>query len=234
MHNKLKGIICDMDGTLIQFKIDYQRCRAATIQLLEEYGYPIGVLTTERFVLEMVKQGKCYFSEQLALPPTEIQRIMSQIDSKVANVEKEAAFHATQIPGIADFLQHIQKRSLKLGIITLNTTANAQLSLKKADLDQFFTQPAWIVGRDQVVHHKPHRDHADTLLKRMKLAAHEVVVVGDHPSDIAIANTIGAVSIAVCSPKHPKSEFNTPYDVDRTTIYPAIWELLQELYFPHE
>jgi len=44
MNNKLKGVICDMDGTLIHFQIDYQRCRAVTIQLLEEYGYPTGVL----------------------------------------------------------------------------------------------------------------------------------------------------------------------------------------------
>ncbi|MHA1744484.1 MAG: HAD family hydrolase [Promethearchaeota archaeon] len=230
MNNKLKGVICDMDGTLIHFQIDYQRCREITIQLLEEYGYPTGVLTTEHFVLEMVKQGKHYFSEQLALPQTEIQRIMTKIDIEIAKVEKEASFQATQIPGITKFLQHIQDQSLKLGILTLNTTANAVLSLKSADLDRFFTQPAWIVGRDQVVHHKPHKDHADTLLKRMGLAGHEVVVIGDHPSDIDVANTIGAVSIAVCSPKHPKSEFATPYAVDRAAIYPAIWDLLQDLY----
>ena len=230
MNSKLKGVICDMDGTLIHFQIDYQRCRAITIQLLEEHGYPTGVLTTEHFVLEMVKQGKHYFSEQLALPQTEIQRIMSKIDQEIAKVEKEASFQATQIPGMVEFLQHIQEMSLKLGIITLNTTANAVLSLKTADLDRFFTQPAWIVGRDQVVHHKPHKNHADTLLKRMDLAGHEVVVIGDHPSDIDVANDIGAVSIAVSSPKHPKSEFATPYAVDRAAIYPAIWELLQDLY----
>jgi len=155
---------------------------------------------------------------------------MSQIDAEIAKVEKEASFQATQIPGMAKFLHHLQEKSLKLGIITLNTTANAMLSLKTADLDRFFTQPAWIVGRDQVVHHKPHRDHADTLLKRMDLAAHEICVIGDHPSDIVLANAIGAVSIAVSSPKHPKSEFATPYIVDRGAIYPQIWEILQHLF----
>ena len=229
MNTELRAVICDMDGTLIHFQIDYQRCRAVTIHLLEKHGYPPGILTTEHFVLEMVKQGKHYFSEQLALPPSEIQVIMSQIDAEIAKVEKKASFKATQIPGIREFLQRVQDHSLQLGIITLNTTANARLSLKTAGLDQYFSNPAWIVGRDQVTHHKPHRDHADTLLQRMGLTAKNVCVIGDHPSDIALANDIGAVSIAVCSPKHPKSEFSTPYIVDRTAIYPALWEILQQL-----
>ena len=229
MNSKLRGVICDMDGTLIHFQIDYQRCRTITIHLLEQYGYPAGTLTTEHFVLEMIQQGKHYFSDHLAMPPGEIQTIMSQIDKEIAAVEKEASFCATPILGIAEFLQRVQEQSLQLGIITLNTTANAQLSLKIAGLEPFFSNPAWIVGRDQVIHHKPHRNHAETLLQRMGLTANNVCVIGDHPSDIALANTIGAVSIAVCSPKHPKSEFSTPYVVDRTEIYPAIWEILQNL-----
>ena len=45
---KLKGILFDLDGTLVDFKIDYKRARDATIQVLEGHGFPRGELSADK------------------------------------------------------------------------------------------------------------------------------------------------------------------------------------------
>ncbi|TFH27994.1 MAG: HAD family hydrolase [Promethearchaeota archaeon] len=223
----LHGLLLDLDGTLIQFQIDYSQCREKTIEILEENGYPKDELSIETFVLKMLGKATHYFEQTLRYSDTQINAIKSQVDGEIAKVEYQAALKAQPIPQMEKLLKYAQEKNLKTGIITLNTSKNALVSLNRANLQQYFTDETLIVGRDQTSNHKPHVDHAHTLLNRMHLTPEQVCVIGDHPSDIEVANNIGARSIAVVSPKHPREEFKTPYFVQQNNPYPKIIEILE-------
>ncbi|MHA1520861.1 MAG: HAD family hydrolase [Promethearchaeota archaeon] len=223
---RLKGLLLDLDGTLIKFQIDYSQCRGKTIEILEENGYPSQKLTTETFVLKMLGKATRYFEQTLQYSEDQIKRIKKQVDNEIAKVEYQAALKAQPIPQMENLLKYAREYGLKTGIITLNTSKNARVSLNRANLQKYFPDETLIVGRDQTTNHKPHVDHAHTLLERMQLTPEQVCVIGDHPSDIEVANNIGARSIAVVSLKHSKEEFKTPYFVHQNNPYPKIIEIL--------
>lgn len=224
----LKGLLLDLDGTLIHFQIDYLQCRTQTIQILEENGYPKSQLTHETFVLRMLELGTQYFYDVLHYSDEKIAAIRKKVDHQIAQVEAQAAKKAQRIPDMIKILEFAASHDLKTGIITLNTSDNAQLSLKQAQLISYFPNPEFIVGRDRTTKIKPDPQHAVSLLERMHLLPEDVCLIGDHPSDIETANRIGARSIAVTSEKHPKEEFDTPYFIKQTNPYPKVIKILKQ------
>ncbi len=222
----LKGLMLDMDGTLIHFQIDYQRARSKARQILEAYGYP-PTFTEDNFILEMVKIAAIFFEKELHYPPEKITRIKKDVDDIVAEIEREASHLATPLLGIETMLDYAQNQGLKLGIITLNTSANAILSLETAGLAKYFRDSKLIVGRDRTPRTKPDIAHAHALLDEMQLDPSEVCLIGDHPSDIETANKVGARSIAVTSSKHPSQEFDTTFYTPQDNPSPAILSILE-------
>ncbi len=222
----LSAILWDLDGTLIHFDIDYKKARTETIRILERYGYPKGQLTQKYYVLKMIKEATDYFSREKIYDDNKITKIRKEIDKKVEMIEREASFYAKSIPGINNILEYCMNKKIKSGIITLNTTKNAILSLKTANLIKFFPK-SFIIGRDMVNKIKPDPEHAIFLLNQLKISSEEICIIGDHPSDIELAHSIGARSIGVITEKHPATEFKTPYFVDQSKIETKLKAILE-------
>ena len=222
----LSAILWDLDGTLIHFNIDYKKARSETIRILEKYGYPKGKLTQSYYVLKMIKQATDYFLQEKIYNVEKISKIRSEIDKKVELIERNASYLARSIPGINRVLEFCAKSKIESGIITLNTTKNAILSLETANLINFFPDTSLIVGRDKVNKNKPDPEHIMFLINRLNVSPNNTCVIGDHPSDIESACSIGARSIAITSEKHPANEFKTSFFVDQTKIETELIEIL--------
>ena len=222
----LSAILWDLDGTLIHFNIDYKKARSETIRILEKYGYPKGQLTKKYYVLKMIKEASDYFLGEKIYDADKINRIKKEIDKKVELIEREASYQAKSIPGIKNVLKYCSNKKIKSGIITLNTTKNAIISLKSANIINFFPETSYIVGRDKVYKNKPDPEHAMFLLNQLKISSSEVCIIGDHPSDIESALSIGARSIAIISEKHPATEFKTLFFVEQSRIETELIEIL--------
>ncbi|QEE14370.1 HAD family hydrolase [Promethearchaeum syntrophicum] len=223
----LSAILWDLDGTLIHFNIDYKNARSETIRILEKYGYPKGKLNQNYYVLKMIKQATDYFLQEKIHEDDKIVKIKSEVDKKVELIEREASYLATSIPGVKNVLEFCTKRKIKSGIITLNTTKNAILSLKTANLINFFPDTSFIVGRDKVNKNKPDPEHISFIINRLNVSPENICVIGDHPSDIESAHSIGARSIAIISEKHSANEFNTHFFVDQSRIETELIEILK-------
>jgi phosphoglycolate phosphatase len=223
----LKGIEFDLDGTLILFQIDYKRVRSETRRVLESYGYPSGQLTLDMLVIDMFQQANTYFIKEQGMTEKKFQEIKNEADRAVILIEAEAALCAKPMPGMEEILKFVDRKHLKYGILTYNTTANAILSLEKAGLLHYFPNHDLIVGRDRVLHPKPHPDHTLFLLNRLGLQASEVCIIGDHPRDCEAANNIHARSIAITSDVHPAKDFPTEYHCSIPEISKKIPTILE-------
>jgi phosphoglycolate phosphatase len=201
----IKAIIWDLDGTLIDFKINSVKARRKAIKVLRDHGIPKENLSIEKPILENVKFSRLIFNE-LGFSSEKIKEIIKEVNNAVIQVEHEAAIKATLTPGIAQVLEFAKKKRLKQAVFTYNTHNNARISLETAGIFHYFEV---IVGRDDTKNLKPHPDHLKYICEKIDVKPDQIVVIGDTGRDIEAAINIGSRSIALNTkiPNYLKREF---------------------------
>ena len=189
----IKAIIWDLDGTLIDFKINSIKARRKAIKILRNYGIPKKKLSSKTPLLENIKISKEFFTEN-GLPFDKIKGIIKEVNNAVILVEHEAAIKATLTEGIIEVLEFAKKKNLKQAVFTYNTHKNARTSLETAGINPYFDV---VAGRDDVKNLKPHPDHLKYICERIDVNLNEVVVIGDTGRDIKAAINVGSRSIAL-------------------------------------
>jgi beta-phosphoglucomutase len=193
IKKKIKAIIWDLDGTLIDFKINSIGARRKVIKILRSYGIPKRELSIEKSILENVRTSRNIF-KQHGLKSTEIQEIITEVNNAVIEIEHTAALKATVTKGIEEVLKFLKKNDIKQAIFTYNTHANALLSLETAQIASYFEV---IVGRNDIRNLKPHPDHLKKICDLLDLEFDEVLIIGDTNTDIEAALNVGSYSIAL-------------------------------------
>jgi len=92
-------------------------------------------------------------------------------------------------------LDALVARGARLGILTRNTFASAQETLRVCGLARFFDD-ACIVGRE-IAAPKPDPDGIHRLLGDWRAAPHEAVMVGDYRFDLLAGRAAGTATIYV-------------------------------------
>lgn len=213
---QIKAIVWDLDGTLIEFRIDFIRARREAIKILKEYGVPKKLLTVKGSILENVSKSREYFQSNNTYEAQRITQIIDEVDREIKKIEYEAALQATHIDGIEEVLEFIENKNLKQAIFTFNTHRNAEVSLQKVNLMKYFDL---IVGRDNVENMKPHPDHLLSICKHLEVTPSEIIVIGDSSRDIEAALNVGAKSIAIK---------NNLYDLSKNEIYQKADKIIEE------
>jgi len=201
----IKAIIWDLDGTLIDFKINSVKARRKAIKVLRDYGIPKEKLSIEIPILENIKSSRVIFNE-LGFSSEKIKEIMNEVNNAVIQVEHEAAIKATLTQGIDQVLEFAKKKRLKQAVFTYNTHNNARISLETAGIIHYFEV---IAGRDDTKNLKPHPDHLKHICEKIDVKSDQIVVIGDTGRDIEAAINIGSHSIALNTkiPNYLKREF---------------------------
>ena len=193
MEMTVKAIIWDLDGTLIDFKINSINARRKAIKVLTNHGIPKGKLSIQKSILENVKISRLLF-KQHDLSSEEIQEIITEVNNVVIEVERQAALKATLTKGMEEVLAYLKKKNVKQAIFTYNTHANALLSLKTTHIASYFDI---IVGRDDISNLKPHPNHVRKVCELLNVDVEDILIIGDTNSDIEAAINVGSHSIAL-------------------------------------
>ena len=193
MKMRVKAVIWDLDGTLIDFKINSINARRKAIKVLRNHGIPKDSLSIQKSILENVKNSRMLF-KQRGLKSEEIQSIIAEVNNVVISVEHQAALKATLTKGMEEVIAYLKKKSIKQAIFTYNTHANALLSLKTAHIASYFDI---IVGRDDISDLKPHPNHVRKVCELLNVDVENVLIIGDTNSDIEAAINVGLHSIAL-------------------------------------
>jgi HAD superfamily hydrolase (TIGR01549 family) len=190
---KIKAIIWDLDGTLIDFKINSIGARRKAIKILRKYGIPRSELTIQESILENVKTSRNLFKKQ-GVQSNKVQEIIREVNNAVVEVEHKAALNATLTKGMNEVLEYCKKNEIKQAVFTYNTHSNALLSLETAQIASYFEV---IIGRDEINNLKPHPDHIKRICELLNVGFDEILIIGDTNTDIEAALNIGAYSIAL-------------------------------------
>ena len=177
---KLKGIIFDLDSTLVDSHVDFPKMKRNIIELLESNGHPIGTLSPTDQTTVVIMEHAEHMWEKQGKPEEERRRLRDAITIHMNQGELEAVETLKEIPGVAEAIEELKARGLKLAILTRGHHEYAVEALKKTGMHSYFDV---ILGRGETPQPKPYREAIDYTVRQMGLTVDDVVMVGDHQID---------------------------------------------------
>lgn len=189
----VKAVVFDLDGTLIEFRIDYRVVRAEVKQFLTKLGFPPSLFSINESIFEMLKKVEVFMRNN-GKDKEEIEEVKKNALSIVEKFELEAARQTSLIPGALETLNQLKKMNLKLGLFTLNSSNATMQVLKRFRLKRFFDA---IATRESVSRVKPDVLHLKKVLTLLNVKPKETIIVGDSIIDMKSASSLGAYAVGV-------------------------------------
>ena len=191
---KVKAIVIDMDGTITKFNLDYMAARRRALDELEKLGLRTPDMTDQvnLFVILQELKDKC--------EPEKFSKLRSTFYDFFKEMELKAAEDVSIYPGAEKTLQELRARHLKIGLVTNNSRAGTELTLKRHHLEPFFDA---VVTRDDCEEMKPASAPIKKILAQLGVSTEAAILVGDGVMDIMAAKAAGLLSVAVCTGPFP-------------------------------
>ena len=182
----IKGIIFDLDGTLIDSRKDL-----VTSVNLTRKGYNLEELDFVTIV-SFIGNGTRKLVER------SFENTNVNIDEAFSIYKNHYSEHLADetfcYPGVKELLEKAKKLSIKTAVVTNKHEEATRKILKILKIDCYFDI---ILGADSMDFHKPSPEPLLYVAKKWKLKQEEVIMVGDHWTDIAAARNAGIKSVFV-------------------------------------
>jgi len=107
-------------------------------------------------------------------------------------------------PGVPEALDALQKKGLRLGIVSTKFRSRIEKVLFRERMTYLFQV---VVGGEDVLHHKPHPDGIYRALRKLGLSVTETVYVGDSKVDAQAAENAGLRFVATLTGVTDSSAF---------------------------
>ncbi|MHA1917708.1 MAG: HAD family hydrolase [Candidatus Ranarchaeia archaeon] len=196
---KTTTIIFDLDGTLVEFILDFKKIKKTIIDFLELMNLPIENLDsnmqTTNLISEMILilKDKGYSDEY-------VEKIQISIYDLIEIFEWEAAGKTNLLPDVEETLYKL-KEKYELILFTNVPNRVAKYTLDRFNLMEVFSK---IYGRDDVPSMKPHKEGIEYNIQKNDLDLEKTLMVGDSSIDIIPANKIGLFTVGITTGKSPK------------------------------
>lgn len=185
--NGLKAVIFDFDGTLAETNIDFAKMRESIYELVREWGLWEDGMGDERYVLEVIEAAQAKLTD-----PARAGEFGREAERVLVEVEMETVGFAAPYAGVPEALQTLLDHGYRIGIVTRNARACVDHFLARHPLPHEVC-----LTREEVEWVKPDPHHLLAALAKMNLQPTEVVMVGDHRSDIECGQAAGARCVGV-------------------------------------
>jgi phosphoglycolate phosphatase len=183
----LKAILFDLDGTLIDSEIDFQKMKRRTIRFLEVSGVKEGLLSEDMLNYDIENLALQHMRRN-GVSEQEIEKIFHMVSEIMNEVELEALENVKIMDGVVDTLETLKKRGLKLGILTRGCREYVDGILRKFNLERLIDA---VAARDDVSNPKPNPEHPRYLMEIIGVKPSETLLIGDHPMDALCARNVG-------------------------------------------
>ena len=191
MH--INAVIFDLDGTLVNFNLDYKTVRALVKGYLMNRGVPTEILSLKESVFEMLGKAEIW-ARNTGKSEDFLEEIRREALATTEGYEVEAAGRTSLFPGVIDTLKALRAMDLKIGLCTINSEKSVNRILERFGIATLFDVT---ISRNQVKHVKPDPEHLQSALKVLEVSPEVTVVVGDSRVDMQSAKRLGAIAVGL-------------------------------------
>lgn len=183
MKQAVKGIVFDLDGTLVQSAIDFRKMKGRMIEYLVSKGVDQGLLSPQETNVVILSKSEKNLAEK-GVPQEETKRILEHVEEIMNEVEMESVADAKEIEGAREALKKLKEQGYKTAILTRSNHDYSVETLRSTGLLGFFDL---VLGREETPRPKPYPEALEHTAKLLRLRVDELILVGDHPIDMECA-----------------------------------------------
>lgn len=184
MSVKIKGVLIDMDGTLIDSNSIIEK---AWCSVANEYNIKV---TPEDIKFHIYGRSGQYTLDYLFSELTSNEKLI--VKRKVDSIEETA--NSDLIQGAEQALQYFRSQGLKIALVTASWPKRIEYILSLHKLNHYFDT---IVSRNDVTKGKPNPEGYLLAMKNLGLKANECLVFEDSISGIEAGVSSGAICIGI-------------------------------------
>ena len=219
-HAKLRAVLFDMDGTLVNTLPDIAAAINAALAELR-----LQPLAAERIGVFIGKGPRSLALRVLDEQPSlDVGQRHALVDALIAgyvkHYEPRIGTAASVYPGVANALASLHGQGLKLAVVTNAMQHLAERVLTRFDLLSFFEL---VLGGDRVVRGKPDAAPLLEACRILGVSPDAALMVGDSENDVIAARAAGCPVVAVpygYNAGQPASSLGCDI-VDNFTLLPA-------------
>ncbi len=181
---RLRAVVFDLDGTLVDSKIDYERMAGMIREVLAEAGVPEERLTDRRKIYQIIRGGDKALAE-MGVEPKKRGHISVEMERIMNLVELDGAHLSKPMRNSAETLKALRDRGLAIGVATRGCREYAAESMRLTRIEAYVDT---CLARDDVPHPKPDPRHLLDVIANLGVEPGEVFFVGDTSTDLETAN----------------------------------------------
>ena len=192
---RIDAVITDLDGTLVELRIEYIQARKEAIKKLESiHPFPKHMFSTRDSLFQIYDRSVKLLSarHRISLIP-EVKKILINIADKY---EMDAAKRTQPLPRVLVCLGKLQDIGIEMVLLTASGKKTSDHVLRKFNMHDFFKR---IFTRESMFNIKQYPDFLPKALKKAGIEPKRSLVVGDSVSDILCGKTINAMTVGVTS-----------------------------------
>jgi phosphoglycolate phosphatase len=195
----IRGLVFDVDGTLVTLKVDGDRLRATTSGELARMGFDVSFMSEgNMYTQDIIDRVKAQVESGAVSADFEV--VKANLNRALDSLEMEWNAQAEPIQGTDSVLARLKSRSIKLATLTNSGRAPSEWLLRKHGLLGYFD---FTLSRDDVSAMKPRADGMIKAISMMGLPREEVLYVGDSVIDVRAAKAAGLKVVSVTTGRYP-------------------------------
>jgi len=212
--NKKIVLSFDLDNTLIDNREG----------IINSFNY-----TLNKFNLSEMETSK--IERMIGTPLNDMFAQVSDIDpSLLSSSFREyygikGIFQSKLLPGVKNKLKELKKKNFTLGIVTSKKQEMAKRITKILKINKYFN---YIIGETQNI-----RNKLDPNLKKIlfnKYSNHNFIIIGDHPKDVMLSNSINCPFIGVLTGNYSAKQLTEIKD-GKSLILNSVREITSDLIY---
>lgn len=205
----IRGVLFDLDGTLVDHFLTLYRCYKFT---LEQLALPV----PEFEVVRRTVGGSMEVTMQSFVPP---ERMDDAVRIWREHFDRVYLDDVRLLPGARELVERLHARGLRLAVLTNKIGEHSRGICRHLGLEP---KLAFIIGAGDTPWRKPQREFVEAAFARLGTPAAETILVGDSPYDVACARAAGVRVPCVTTGTHTAEEL-TAAGADGS--YPNLTEL---------
>ena len=201
---RYKAIGFDMDGTLVDSVINYERLAKVEAEVLGEMGVPTDLLGSENDK-EVIDAGMKYLeSHGEGIDPKELEKA---INRRAGEIESEFIHLAKPYPGVEEMLIRLKTEGYTVGLLTRGQRSYAEKAMGMFDIMRYM-DAMQAYDDHPLGEQKPNPIAMEYLAKELGVRPKDILYVGDSPVDYFCARDAGSDFIAIANGKSGRASWS--------------------------